>query len=253
MDIFSLAGKIAVVTGGSRGIGRAIAQGFAQAGAAVVIASRKLGVCERVADEIRCTTGASTLAVACHVGHWADCDVLMDRVIAEFGRCDILVNNAGMSPRYSSLTEISEEYYDKVSSVNLKGPFRLGARFGDHMARHGGGSIINVSTIGSLRPGADELVYACAKAGLNALTVGLAEAYGPAVRVNAILPGGVATDIADKWPPELMQQAIDAAPLERIGTPEDFIGAATWLAGDAASFVTGELIRIDGGRYRQTS
>ncbi|WP_280508797.1 SDR family NAD(P)-dependent oxidoreductase [Nocardia flavorosea] len=251
--IFDLTGKVAVVTGGSRGIGRAIAQGFAEAGAAVVIASRKAAACEQAAEEIRSATGVSTAAVACHVGRWADCDALVERVIAEFGHCDILVNNAGMSPRYSSLTEVSEEYYDKVSSVNLKGPFRLGALFGDHMARNGGGSIINVSTIGSLRPGADELVYACAKAGLNALTIGLAEAYGPTVRVNAILPGGVATDIAANWPPGVMEQAIDGTPLQRIGRPEDFIGAATWLAGDAAAFVTGELIRVDGGRYRQTS
>ena len=123
----------------------------------------------------------------------------------EFGRCDVLVNNAGMSPLYPDLASITEEYYDKVHGVNLKGPFRLGVLAGTRMAAAGGGSIINVSTIGSLRPGPDELVYACAKAGLNALTIGLAGAFGPAVRANAILPGGVLTDIAKAWPEEQLQ------------------------------------------------
>ena len=249
----ALAGKVAVVTGGSRGIGRAIAGGLAEAGATVVIASRKLAMCEQAAAEIHSATGVPTRAMACHVGRWTDCDALAERVLDEFGGCDILVNNAGMSPVYPSLADIDESYYDKVSAVNLKGPFRLAVRFGDRMALRGSGSIINISTIGSLRPGAGELVYACAKAGLNALTVGLAEAYGPAVRVNAILPGAVATDIAENWPLEMVEEATRGTPLGRMGRPEDFVGAATWLAGDASSFVTGELIRIDGGRYRQTS
>ncbi|MXP23518.1 glucose 1-dehydrogenase [Gordonia sp. HNM0687] len=248
-----LAGKTAVVTGGSRGIGRAIASGLAQAGASVVIASRKVDACTAAAAEISAETGVRTLAVGCHVGHWGECDALAQRVFDEFDRCDILVNNAGMSPRYPSIVEITEEYYDKVSAVNLKGPFRLSALFADRMANGQGGSIINISTIGSLRPGKDELVYACAKAGLNALTVGLAEAAAPSVRVNAILPGAVATDIAGVWSDELLRDATYATPLKRMGTPQDFVGAALWLASDSSSFVTGELIRIDGGRYRQTS
>ena len=162
-----LAGKVAVVTGGSRGIGRAIAGGLAEAGATVVIASRKLAMCEQAAAEIHSATGIPTRAMACHVGRWADCDALVERVLGDFGRCDILVNNAGMSPLYPSLSDIDETYYDKVSAVNLKGPFRLAVRFGERMVRQGSGSIINISTIGSLRPGADELVYACAKAGLS--------------------------------------------------------------------------------------
>lgn len=250
---FDLTGRVAVVTGGSRGIGFAIADALSQAGASVVIASRKPDACERAASTIHTGTGNPTSAVACHVGHWDDCQNLLDAVTSEYGRCDILVNNAGMSPRYESLVSVTEEYYDKVAAVNLKGPFRLSALFGELMAANGRGSIINVSTIGSLRPGADELVYACAKAGLNALTVGLAEAYGPHVRANAILPGGVATDIAANWPPGMLDEAISGTPLNRIGTPDDFAGAATWLASDASAFVTGALIRIDGGRYRQTS
>lgn len=251
-DLFDFSGKVAVVTGGSRGIGRAIAGAFAEAGADVVIASRKLDGCEQAAEEIAGATGRRVLPVACHVGRWADCDVLVDTVYAEFGRCDVLVNNAGMSPLYTDLAVITEEYYDKVSSVNLKGPFRLGVGFGSRMAAGEGGSILNISTIGSLRPGSHELVYACAKAGLNALTIGLADAYGPKVRANGILPGGVLTDIATDWTQEQLQR-LKQVPLGRAGKPEDFVGTALWLAGPASAWVTGELVRVDGGAYRQMS
>jgi NAD(P)-dependent dehydrogenase (short-subunit alcohol dehydrogenase family) len=187
-EMFDLTGKVAVVTGGSRGIGAAIVRGYADAGADVVIASRKLDNCVALAERIEEETGRRALPVACHVAKWDDCDRLIDTVYEAFGRCDVFVNNAGMSPLYPDLASVTEEYYDKVSGVNLKGPFRLGALVGTRMAAGDGGSIINVSTIGSLRPGANELVYACAKAGLNALTIGLADAFGPNVRVNCILP-----------------------------------------------------------------
>ena len=250
---FRLDGKVAVVTGGSRGIGRSIVLGYARAGADVVIASRKLDACEALAEDVRATTGQRAMAVATHVGRWADCDHLADEVYEHFGRCDVLVNNAGMSPHYADLDSITEEYYDKVSSVNLKGPFRLGSRMGARMVEQGGGSIINVSTIGSLRPGANELVYACAKAGLNALTIGLAEAYAPTVRANAILPGAVATDIVDAWSDEMKRRSVEVTPLGRMALPDDYVGPALWLASDASAFVTGVLVRVDGGFSRQMS
>jgi NAD(P)-dependent dehydrogenase (short-subunit alcohol dehydrogenase family) len=249
---FDLTGKVAVVTGGSRGIGRAIAGAFSGAGADVVIASRKLDACTRAAEEIASQSGTRALPVACHVGRWAECDTLVETVYAEFGRCDILVNNAGMSPVYPSLDAVTEEYFDKVVGVNLKGPFRLGAAIGTRMAARDGGCIINVSSIGSLRPGSTELVYAAAKAGLNALTIGLAEAFGPTVRVNGILPGAVLTDIARAWSPEDIERA-GQVPLGRGGTPEDFAGTALWLASGASAWVTGALIRVDGGAFRQMS
>ena len=251
-SVGSMAGKVAVVTGGSRGIGRSIAGAYAAAGATVVIASRKLDACQVAADEITAATGSRTLAVACHVGRWDDCDQLFDAVIGEFGRCDVLVNNAGMSPLYPDLSSITESYYDKVAGVNLKGPFRLGVRFGTHMAAGDGGAIINVSTIGSLRPSPHELVYACAKAGLNALTIGLASTFGPKVRVNCILPGAVMTDITDAWTPE-GRAAAALNPMGRAGQPDDFIGAAMFFATDASAWITGTLLRVDGGLYRQTS
>jgi NAD(P)-dependent dehydrogenase (short-subunit alcohol dehydrogenase family) len=247
-----LTGKRAVITGGSRGIGLAIAKAYSAAGAEVVIVSRKFDACQAVADEITATTGRRAIAVACHVGSWDECDRLYDVVLSELGGCDILVNNAGMSPLYPDLKAVTEAYYDKVAAVNLKGPFRLGAVFGAQMAATDGGSIINVSTIGSLRPSADELVYACAKAGLNALTIGLADAFGPSVRANAILPGAVLTDIADGWPDEYRASAA-ANPLGRAGQPHDFVGAAMFFATDASAWITGTLLRVDGGLYRQTS
>jgi NAD(P)-dependent dehydrogenase (short-subunit alcohol dehydrogenase family) len=252
-DLFDLSGRVAVVTGGSRGIGRAIAQGLAAAGADVVIASRKAENCREAAVDIEQSTGRRALAVACHVGRWDDCDRLVATVDDEFGRCDVLVNNAGMSPLYDDLASVTEEYYDKVSAVNLKGPFRLSALFGTRMAAADGGSIINVSTIGSLRPGSRELVYACAKAGLNALTIGVAEAFGPRVRCNAILPGGVMTDVTNAWSAEQRERAAAGNPMRRAGRPEDLVGTALWLASDASAWVTGTLVRVDGGAYRQTS
>jgi NAD(P)-dependent dehydrogenase (short-subunit alcohol dehydrogenase family) len=252
-ELFNLEGKVAVVTGGSRGIGRAIAEGLADFGASVVIASRKLQACEDAAAEITAATGQTAVGLACHVGRWDDCDALVEAVYDRFGRCDILVNNAGMSPHYPRLVDVTEDYYDKVSGVNLKGPFRLSAAIGQRMSDMGGGSIINVSTVGALRPGSTELVYCCAKAGLNALTVGLAEAYGPNVRANCIMPGSVLTDVAAAWTPKMREYAESNLPMKRLGTAADFVGTSVWLASDASAWVTGELVRVDGGAYRQTS
>lgn len=248
-----LTGKVAVVTGGSRGIGRAVVDGMAAAGADVVIASRKLDACARAAEEVAAKHGGRALPAAFHAASWEDCDRLADTVTSEFGRCDVLVNNAGMSPLYHSLLEIDETYYDKVSGVNLKGPFRLSIRLAELMKAGSGGSIINVSTIGSLRPSGHEIVYAMAKAGLNALTIALADAYGPTVRANALLPGPVDTDIAATWSDEMRADAVADMPLGRIGVAEDYVGPALWLATGASGFVNGTTIRVDGGLYRQMS
>jgi NAD(P)-dependent dehydrogenase (short-subunit alcohol dehydrogenase family) len=249
-QLFDLTGKVAVVTGGSRGIGRAVAEGFAAAGADVVIASRKLDACEAAAREIEAATARRALPVACHVGRWEDCDRLVETVYAAFGRCDVLVNNAGMSPLYPDLPSVTQELYDKVHAVNARGPFRLGVRFGSRMAEAGGGSIINVTTAGSLRPDATDLPYAMAKAGLNALTLALAGAFAPKVRANLVLPGAFDTDIARAWPPEMKAQAARINPLKRIGRPEDMVGVCVFLASDAASYVNGAQVLVDGGLFR---
>jgi NAD(P)-dependent dehydrogenase (short-subunit alcohol dehydrogenase family) len=245
-----LNGKVAVVTGGSRGIGRAVAEGLAAAGADVVVASRKVEACQRAAADISEATGSRALPVKCHVGDWADCDALVETVYAELGRCDVLINNAGMSPRYDDLPSVSQELYDKVHAVNARGPFRLSALVGARMAAGDGGSIINVSTAGSLRPTAVELPYAMAKAGLNALTLGLAGTWAPKVRANLILPGAFETDITLAWPEGFKEQAATINPLGRIGIPGDLVGLCVFLASDAASYINGAQILVDGGLYR---
>ena len=248
-DLFDLTGKVAVVTGGSRGIGRAIVQAFAEAGADVVIASRKADACEAAAAEVAASTGRRAAGVACHVGHWDDCDQLIASTLDHFGQLDILVNNAGMSPLYPTLADVTEELYDKTLAVNLKGPFRLGVLAATHMANHDGGSIINVGTVGSLIAAPHELPYACAKAGLNALTVGLAEAFAPKVRVNAILPGPIRTDITNAWTEE--QKEGRYVPLGRLGEAGELAGMALSLASAASSYTTGATVRIDGGVARK--
>lgn len=247
---FDLTGRVAIVTGGSRGIGRAVAEGLAAAGASVVVASRKLEACDAAASEITSATGRPTLAAACHVGHWDQCDALVDATYEHFGRCDILVNNAGMSPLYETLTAVTEELYDKTHAVNAKGPFRLSVRLAERMAAAHGGSIINVSTAGSLRPLANDLPYAMAKAGLNALTLGLAGAFAPKVRTNLILPGAFDTTITDAWSPELKAAAAASNPMGRIGEAEDLVGACVFLASDASAYVNGSQLLVDGGSYR---
>jgi NAD(P)-dependent dehydrogenase (short-subunit alcohol dehydrogenase family) len=249
MDV-SLEGKVAVITGGSRGIGRAIAEGMAAEGASVVIASRKLDACEVAAREITEATGQRTLPVAFHAGRWDDASALVDAVWAEFGRCDVLVNNAGMSPLYPDLPSISEELYDKVHAVNARGPFRLSALVGTRMAEGDGGVILNVTTAGTLRPTANELPYAMAKAGLNALTLALAGAWAPKVRANLLIPGAFDTDIATHWPAEMRDAVAAMNPLGRMGAPADMVGIAVLLASDAGSYINGAQILVDGGLFR---
>jgi NAD(P)-dependent dehydrogenase (short-subunit alcohol dehydrogenase family) len=248
-ELFDLTGKVAVVTGGSRGLGRSMVKAFAANGADVVIASRKLDNCEALAKEVEAETGRRALPVAVHVGHWQECDALIDTVYSVFGRCDVFVNNAGMSPLYADLPSVTEELFDKVVGVNLKGPFRLGVLAGKRMYDAGSGSIINVSTVGSIIASVNELPYAAAKAGLNAFTVGLAEALAPKVRVNCILPGAFNTDITAPWPEE--SKSGQFVPLKRLGEPDEIVGAALFLASDAGSYTTGALVRVDGGVARK--
>lgn len=246
-NIFDLTGKVAVVTGGSRGLGREMALAFADHGADVVIASRKLDNCEEVADLVR-AKGRRSLAVRYHAASWDDADNLADTVLNHFGNVNVLVNNAGMSPLYPSLTEVSEELYDKVMGVNLKGPFRLSALLGTHMAANDGGSIINVSSIASQRPSPNEVVYGAAKAAVNNLTMGLARTFAPKVRVNCLVPGPFLTDISRAWDLEqFTKSARTAFMLQRGGEPHEIVGAALYLASDASSFTTGTLLNVDGG------
>ena len=247
-ELFDLSGRVAVVTGGSRGLGREMVLAFARQGADVVIASRKREACEALAKEVETETGRRALAVGCHVATWADCDALFEATYEHFGRADVLVNNAGMSPLYESLSAVTEELWDKVVNVNLRGPFRLSALFGERMAASDeGGSIINVSSIAAVSPSPVEVPYGTAKAGLNNLTLSLARAYAPRVRVNCIMPGPFLTDISKAWPEALHDRLRQTVPLGRGGEPNEVVGAALYFASAASAYTTGAVLKVDGG------
>jgi NAD(P)-dependent dehydrogenase (short-subunit alcohol dehydrogenase family) len=243
----SATGKVVVVTGGSKGLGRAMALGFAEAGADVVVASRKLELCETVAREVR-ALGRRALAVSCHVGDWDQCEALVDAAVAEFGRIDVLINNAGIAPVPPSLIDITAELFDKTIAVNLRGPLRLTALAAEHMSA--GASVINISSKASLHPTSFTVVYAAAKAGLNALTKAAAKELGRrGIRVNAIVCGSFHTDSLHALLPseEMQAQMASNISLGRIASATEIIGTALYLASDASSYLNGELILLDGG------
>ena len=242
-DLFDLSGKVALVTGGSRGLGLQMVRAFARHGADVIVASRKLDACEAAADEVR-AMGRRALAHAVHAAKWDEIDRLIEAAYAAFGRIDILVNNAGMSPAVPS-HEVSEQLFDSVLGLNFKGPFRLASQVGHRMAQGDGGVIINVSSSGALVPLPAVVPYSGAKAALNAMTVSLAAEYGPKVRVNTISAGPFLTDIAKAWTPEAREHANNA--LGRPGRPEEVVTTALYLASPASSFTTGAIVRVDGG------
>ncbi|MCW2897070.1 MAG: short-chain dehydrogenase [Actinomycetia bacterium] len=245
---FDLTGKIALVTGGTRGLGREMVAGLAQAGADVVIASRDAQACTAYAAEITAATGRRALPYGVHVGHWDELDGLVEAAYAAFGRVDVLVNNAGMSPLYDSVDAVSEALFDKVIGVNLKGPFRLAALVGTRMAAGAGGSIINITSAAAARPRPDVLPYAAAKAGLNALTAGLARTFGPTVRCNAIMAGTFLTDVSKDWDHDRFSERARGFALQRGAQPREIVGTALYLASDASSYTTGAVITVDGGQ-----
>jgi NAD(P)-dependent dehydrogenase (short-subunit alcohol dehydrogenase family) len=240
--------KIAIVTGGGQGIGKAIAGKLAAEGATVVVTDLDEASAKETADAL-----PGAIAIRADVTDRQGVQAMVSRVVEQFGHVDVLVNNAGMSPLYERVDTISEELYDKVLDVNLKGPFRLSALVGTRMAGpdHGGsdgGSIIFVSSIASQRPSPVELVYGAAKAGVNNLTYGLARTLGPKVRVNCIVPGPFLTDISKAWDMDRFNRtATTAFALGRGGEPGEIVGAALYLASDASSYTTGTTINVDGG------
>ncbi len=248
--VFDLTGKVVVVTGGSRGLGKEIAYAVARQGADVVIASRKLENCQEVADEIADETGRRTMAYGVHVGRWDELDPFTRAVYDRFGKVDVLFNNAGMSPVYDKLTDVSEKLFDSVVNLNFKGPFRLAALIGERMHAAGSGSIINVSSSGSIRPKGKIIPYAGAKAALNAMSEGLAEGLGPHVRVNTLMPGTFQTDVSKAWDFDAVSEDRKKhTALQRVGQPPEIIGAALFLASDASSYTSGTIIRVDGGMF----
>ncbi|AFR51037.1 SDR family NAD(P)-dependent oxidoreductase [Gordonia sp. KTR9] len=242
-----LTGKVALVTGASRGLGLAIARGLKEAGATVIVSSRKPDACAEAVAALDDVPGQA-LPLALHVGRWDELEPAVDGIIDRHGSLDILVNNAGIAPLADNLLSVSESLWDKTIEVNVKGPFRLMAVAGDRMRATGGGSIVNISSIGAVRPSPAEAMYAAAKSGLNALTQAFAQEYAPTVRVNCVMPGSFATDMAENWDDEFIGLVTDRLPAGRLGRPEEIAGLVTHLAGDDAGYTTGALIPVDGGR-----
>lgn len=248
-ELFSIAGRVVLVTGGSRGLGSAMCLGLAERGARVVVASRKLDACERVAEQIR-ERGGDAAALNCHVGDWTSLDAVVHAAANLWGRLDGLINNAGMSPLAPSLAETSEALFDKVVGVNLKGPTRLTALAATAMTATGGGSIVNISSLASVKPTPVATTYSAAKAGLNALTRAAALEYaGAGIRVNGIICGTFDTDASAGFVrnTELLPEVVRPIALGRVGRPDELVGAVVYLLSDASSYTTGSLMTIDGG------
>lgn len=241
-------GRVAVVTGGTRGLGREIATGLARRGAEVVVVGRDEARAVTAAHDIASATEGLVTGMGSHVGRWAECDALVERIRETHGRLDVLVNNAGMSPHYDELTGVTEEYFDKVFAVNLKGPFRLSALAAELMTQGDGGSIVNITSIAAVRPRRGQVPYAMAKAGLATLTHAMAHACGPQVRVNAVMAGPFLTDVSRAWDMDAFEaRAHREIPLQRAGRPEEIVGAVLYLAGPDSTYTSGAVVKVDGG------
>ena len=251
-NLFDLTGRTALITGGSRGLGKEMALAFARQGADIMIASRSIESCEETAAEVRRATGRNCVPYACHIGRWDELEGLAEAAWNEFGGVDILVNNAGKSPLYDNITNVNEQMWDSVIGLNLKGPFRLSALLGSRMSERAketgrAGSIINISSIAAIHPTPDVIPYTAAKAGLNAMTIGFAQTFGPHVRVNCIMPGSFRTDISKAWNWDMVDQMMKRVALKRVGEPHEIVGAALFLASDASTYTTGAVFTVDGG------
>ena len=248
-DTFQVRGKRAIITGGSRGVGRGLVLGLARAGVDVVVASRDQKSCESVAARAR-EFNVRAEAISCHVGRWDALPEFVAKCWDALGGIDILVNNAGIAPVAPRMVDFTEELVDKTLAVNLKGPFRLSTLVGQRMVDEGiPGSIINISSGSAEQPGPKTAAYAAAKAGLNALTMALAIEYGPSVRVNTIGLGPVRSDATASWidSETFLASARDGMAIGRPADPSEIVGTVLYLAGPAASFTTGAVLRVDGG------
>ena len=252
--VFDLSGKVAIVTGSTKGIGRAMVEGLAAAGANVVVSSRKQDLCDEVAKEIEAATGAEVLRLACHVGEWDAIPSFVERVAERFGRIDVLVNNAGINPASVTPSEMTLDYWRKVFSVNLEGPLRMSQQVAPVMRDGGGGSIVNIGTMAAYHAGPNICAYGASKAALKNLTRTMAMEWAPwKVRVNMLSPGPFTSEMlegAAKRQEGYLEMVASGTLMKRVAQPSEIVGPVLYLASDASSFVTADDISVSGGMMK---
>ena len=250
-SLLDLTGKVAIVTGSTKGIGRAMVEGLAAAGAAVVVSSRKQELCDAVADEIRAATGAEVMARACHVGEWDTVPAFVDAVVERFGHIDVLVNNAGINPARITATDMTLDYWRKVFSVNLEGPLRMAQLVAPVMRDGGGGSIVNIGTMAVYWSGPNVCAYGASKAALLNLTRSMAVEWAPwKVRINMLSPGPFMSEMmlgGAKTQEGFLDLVAEGTLMKRVADPSEIVGPVLYLASDASSFVTGDDLSVSGG------
>ena len=253
-QLFRLDGKVAIVTGSTKGIGKSMARGLAAAGAVVVVSSRKQDLCDEVAKELQNETGGQVIGLACHVGNWDAIPDFIARVHEETGGPHVLVNNAGINPARITASDMTLEYWRKVFSVNLEGPLRLSQQAAPIMRGLGGGSIVNIATMAGYSGGPNICAYGASKAGLINLTKSMAQEWAPwNVRVNVLSPGPFLTEMMEggaRTAPGFLDLVSSGTMLGRIADPAEIIGPVIYLASDASSFVTGDDISVSGGMQK---
>ncbi len=252
--LFDLTGKVVIVTGSTKGIGRAMASGLSAAGATVVVSSRKQELCDEVAAEISAESGNETLGLACHVGEWDAIPAFVEQVHDRFGHIDVLVNNAGINPARILLADMTLDYWRKIFSVNLEGPLRMAQQVAPVMRDGGGGSIVNIATMAAYSGGPIVAAYGASKSALINLTKSMSQEWAPwGVRVNALSPGPFSTEMvagADRMAPGFKEMIAEGTLMKRVADPAEIIGPIVYLASDASSFVTGDDISVSGGMQK---
>jgi NAD(P)-dependent dehydrogenase (short-subunit alcohol dehydrogenase family) len=248
-NLFDLTGKVALVTGASRGIGESIARLLAAQGAKVVISSRKLEGCEAVAESIR-QAGGDAVAIPCHIGDVEQISAIFEKIETDFGHLDILVNNAATNPHFGHILDTDLDAFQKTVDVNIRGYFRMCQLGGKLMKKSGGGAIVNVASVNGVIPGSFQGIYSVTKAAVISMTKAFAkECAGMHIRVNALLPGATDTKFAATLVknPAILKTALTHIPMNRVAEPDEMAGAVLYLVSDAASYTTGTCLNVDGG------
>jgi NAD(P)-dependent dehydrogenase (short-subunit alcohol dehydrogenase family) len=252
--LFDLTDKVVIITGSTKGIGRAMASGLAQAGATVVVSSRKQDLCDKAASEIAAATGATTLGVACHVGDWDTIPSFVQTIYDRFGHIDVLVNNAGITPTTLTVSDITQDVWRKIFSVNVEGPLRMAQCVAPLMRDHGGGSIVNIASMAAYSGGPGVCAYAASKAALVNLTKSMAQEWMSwNIRVNVLSPGPFLSEMvegAERNAPGFKDMIANGTLMKRVADPAEIVGPVLYLASDASSYVTGDDLSVSGGMQK---